>query len=257
MTVLVDNREKPETITEGRKSPHNSFYGYIYKIQNKVNGKVYIGQTTQKPEKRRYHHHGYLKQGRHSNPHLQCAFNKYGEKNFKFSVLNWAISREDLNNQEVYFIQKYNALNSNYGYNLQSGGNSGKASLETRKKMSESMKGEKHPLYGKKGILSPNYGKKRSYEHKQKISESMKGKKHYFYGKKLPNETCKKMSDTQGGKGLFGFSGTRYGKKQNNPWTRVWQSYISYHGHRTYLGYFNDPYSASFVYNMVKEELYG
>lgn len=259
-SVLVDNREKPDTIKRGRAYSSKSLYGYIYKIENKVNGKVYIGQTTKKPEMRRHHHHWYLKQDQHPNPHLQHAFNKYGAENFKFSVLNWSNSKKDLNDQEIYFIQKYNALNPDCGYNLQTGGNSGKAALETRKKMSESNLrrwADPHFKEMHSGKNSPLYRKKRPKWVGKKISEGKKGEKHPFYGKKLPNETCKKMSDAWKGRGLFGFSGTRYGKKQNNPWTRVWQSYISYHGHRTYLGMYNDPYSASLVYTLVKEELYG
>ena len=63
-------------------------------------------------------------------------------------------------------------------------------SLETKKKMSEARKGEKHPLYGKhlseetkkklteinKGELNPFYGKTHSNESKRKISDSLKGK---------------------------------------------------------------------------------
>ena len=46
----------------------------------------------------------------------------------------------------------------------------------TLKKKSESVKGDKNPMYGKKGILAPAYGKHLTEEHKRKISIAKKGK---------------------------------------------------------------------------------
>lgn len=74
-------------------------------------------------------------------------------------------------------------------------------SAETRKKMSESMKGKHHSEETRKKISEAQKGKKRgpfSEEHKKKMSESMKGKKH----KPLSEETRKKMSTLRKGKQL-------------------------------------------------------
>ena len=80
-------------------------------------------------------------------------------------------------------------------------------SLETKKKMSEAKKGEKHPLYGKqlseetKQKMSKSHkGKTSSEETKQKLSKSISGEKHPLYGKHHSDETKRKMSEAKKGK---------------------------------------------------------
>jgi hypothetical protein len=77
-------------------------------------------------------------------------------------------------------------------------------SEEMRRKISERMKGkfakEKHPLWGKKRELSARWGKKHSEESKRKMSEARKGERHPSWGKKLPSEVCRKISEGQKGK---------------------------------------------------------
>lgn len=96
--------------------------GYIYKITNTVNNKVYIGQTKQDPDKRWSGHKGAIKSGK-GCPCLQKAFNKYGEDKFKFEVLIICFdeARFEL---EKYYIKKFNAFGEN-GYNSNEGGEQG------------------------------------------------------------------------------------------------------------------------------------
>lgn len=58
----------------------------IYIIQNKVNGNIYIGSTSNF-SKRKNRHFRYLRTGKHENKHLQHAFNKYGENAFDFIII--------------------------------------------------------------------------------------------------------------------------------------------------------------------------
>ena len=79
---------------------------------------MYIGQTND-PERRKKDHFGRLKRNKHENPYLQSAWNKYGEDNFNFEVIDGG---ENYNQLEKYYIEKYKSNNSNYGYNVLSGG---------------------------------------------------------------------------------------------------------------------------------------
>lgn len=100
----------------------------IYKIENLINGKVYIGQSINIQE--RWNEHKLIN-SRTSKDALKkqkyplyLAFQKYGLENFSFEVLE-ECSLEELDTKEQFYIKKYNSYidfpNSN-GYNLTLGG---------------------------------------------------------------------------------------------------------------------------------------
>ena len=162
--------------------------GSIYKITNTVNGKSYIGQTRHDAMKTRIRDHfaGY------GNRIVKRSIEKYGEDVFIFEILHDGIIPELLDSYEIEAIAKYNALVPN-GYNLTTGGGSGSRSEESRRKISESKKGENHPLYGKthsdetKRKMSENNAMKRP-EVRRKNSETQKGRT-------LSDETKRKISE--------------------------------------------------------------
>lgn len=173
----------------------------IYMIQNKVNGKIYIGQALD-IESRWGKHKNLLRGNKNSpNKHLQYSWNKYGEDNFEFTII-CECDENQLNTMEEYYIFELMSYDKRVGYNKNYGGSSGRPTEETRKKMG--LKGEKNPMYGRIGKLSPNYGKHWSEETKRKISESHKGKyggeNHPLYGKHHSEETRKKISKANKGK---------------------------------------------------------
>jgi group I intron endonuclease len=87
----------------------------IYKIQNKINGKIYIGKSTYiKVRWKLYYNHGTKK----DQPILQ-AIDKYGIENFDFSVIENCLPK-DLNEREQYWIKYYNSYEE--GYNATLGG---------------------------------------------------------------------------------------------------------------------------------------
>ena len=90
----------------------------IYKYENKINHKVYIGQTCQKPEKRWDYGCGYK---RH-NLHFYNAIQKYGWDNFEHIILEDCLSLEQANEREQYWIKYYNSNQQEKGYNLTAGG---------------------------------------------------------------------------------------------------------------------------------------
>lgn len=75
---------------------------------------------------------------------LLNSIRKYGENNFQVEILEWCYDESHLNNSEVYWIEKLNAMNPDIGYNLMSGGyrcRNWKFSEEAKKKLSENQKG--------------------------------------------------------------------------------------------------------------------
>lgn len=85
----------------------------IYKIENKINNKVYIGQS--KNPERRFQEH--CKNVNYKSL-IYDAIKKYGVNNFNFEILGWY---EDYNDKEKYYIKLFNSLAPN-GYNLAEGG---------------------------------------------------------------------------------------------------------------------------------------
>jgi group I intron endonuclease len=126
--------------------------GYIYKITNTINNKVYIGETTETtPEKRWNRHIQTLKYKDRGCPALKNAINEYGLENFKFEVIIICFD-EDVYKYEEEYINKYNSIAPN-GYNILSGGKCGggfngkKHTEDTINKIKESYKKfkEKNP----------------------------------------------------------------------------------------------------------------
>lgn len=92
--------------------------GYIYKITNKINNKVYIGQTITTVEHRWKGHLQAWKGNRHCQA-LYDAFDKYGIDNFIVETIE-KCDIEELDDREKYWIQYYDSYNN--GYNLTVGG---------------------------------------------------------------------------------------------------------------------------------------
>lgn len=183
--------------------------GVIYYIKNKKNGKIYIGQTV-RPNERFKKHKWELERNMHPNEYLQNAWNKYGENAFEYGVLG-TYKNEKLNGREIYWIKRFDALNPEKGYNLQSGGNSNfKPSKKTRKKISNAKKGEKHHMWGKKHKPSTikkisDAGRKRKQTEytKQKLSKLRSGENNPFYNKHHSQEDRIRMSKIHSSTGYY------------------------------------------------------
>lgn len=92
---------------------------YIYKITNLINQKIYVGKTTTTIEKRWKTHWEDSTRLDISNRPLYKAFNKYGKENFKIEELE-ECSIDELNDKEIYWIEKLGSFK--YGYNATLGG---------------------------------------------------------------------------------------------------------------------------------------
>jgi hypothetical protein len=100
--------------------------GYIYKIYNKENGKVYIGQTRRTIEERWKQH---IYDSNKNKPFaLYMAVNKYGLDCFLIEELKSISCRDkhnliqELNEAEIFYINKYHSNDGIHGYNMNAGG---------------------------------------------------------------------------------------------------------------------------------------
>lgn len=95
----------------------------IYKHTNKINGKVYIGQTkTWNPHKRWQSGVAYIREGKYLTKFAKAII-KYGWINFSHEIIEQDISsQEEADIREKYWIKYYDATNNLYGYNSTDGG---------------------------------------------------------------------------------------------------------------------------------------
>lgn len=191
----------------------------IYKYTNRVNGKVYIGQTCRTLEERaRYNGRGY--QGCCK---FWSAIRKYGWESFEPEILKKGLTSSEAVEFEEFYIRKYNSVEEGYntlyksnlefseGYrnNMSNAVKNSEHAKERSRKISNSLKGDKNPFYGKhhteqtKEILREyRKGKKLSEETKRKISEAITGGKNPFRGRRHSKESKEKMRKAKLGKKL-------------------------------------------------------
>jgi group I intron endonuclease len=85
----------------------------VYQIKNRSNGKSYIGSTTMSFAKRLEHHRCLLRGGKHKNKYLQRAWDKYGEDNFEFKILEVVDICCTLEIEQIYLNNCENCYNIN------------------------------------------------------------------------------------------------------------------------------------------------
>ena len=152
---------------------NRTVYGVIYLVINKINNKIYVGQTVGSFQDR---YKGDIAKNTH-NEHLRRSIEKYGIDNFYIvEEYKVAYSQEELDYLEDWYITVYDTMNPSMGYNKRGGGSRGKWSEESKQKMSENRKGR---------IITK--------EHRQKLSIAFSGENHPFYNKKLTDEHKRKI----------------------------------------------------------------
>lgn len=101
--------------------------GYIYKVTNLINGKVYIG-LTQRTIQERWKEHinvAYNQNSKDSNSIFKKAIRKYGKENFQVEEIEWCDNLEQLKEKEVFWIKQYHSYafdKDSNGYNSTRGG---------------------------------------------------------------------------------------------------------------------------------------
>lgn len=182
--------------------------GYvIYIHRNKINNKVYVGQTGQQVNQRWRNGKGYA-----NNSLFYRAIEKYGWDNFDHDIIFTGLDKEQANRLEIETISLFDSNNPDKGYNLTEGGqgtNGYHLTEEHKKHISEIQTGrllteewKQHISEAVRGENHPFYGKKLSDEHRKHLSESHMGQKPAYgmLGKKHSEETKKKMSEARKGR---------------------------------------------------------
>lgn len=178
----------------------------IYGIRNKLNNKIYIGKTIVNFGDRWDCHRSQLRGNYHGNPHLQNAWNKYGEENFEFVIIEECdneITLEELNKLEIKYIKE--AKETGLCYNISDGGDDGQLagkhlSEETKRKIGEAnrinMTGRKasEKTKAKMAVSQKKRWEKLTPDEKQKTIDTLNSG---VRGIKWSEERRKKYSEQQ------------------------------------------------------------
>jgi group I intron endonuclease len=173
----------------------DKYFGFIYKTIF-PNGKIYIGQTTKRSNKKYFG----------SGKALLKAINKYGECNLKREILIFVNCNSKANKFEEFFIKKFDSTNLSIGYNILPGSASEYSAMqipEIAAKVSEANKGKiwsdeikqrisksvsKTMTKERRELISSQHkGKKMSDESIRLISIATKGENNPMYGKRGEN----------------------------------------------------------------------
>lgn len=209
----------------------------IYTITNKANGKIYVGYSISM-SRRMYQHKRSLRVREHSNPHLQSAYDCYGEDCFEFEVLEYHEEMSVLPSIENYWVNMLRSNDREYGYNIACTSDRHEAykwSDETRQKMMKRFSEGNHPAIGFKhseetkkiwseqrrgrkfsdeAKAAMSMGQKLAYtdERREKISKARKGRKHTDETKRILSEKAKQK---------VGENASNYGnRREKNPMTK-------------------------------------
>jgi len=184
-------------------------YGLIYVITNLINGKQYIGQTIQGLDKRKKQHLKDAKALRYDVP-LYRAIRKYGIEAFSWEIEDYAFSREELDQKEIFYIEQYGTLCSKHGYNCASGGSNGnnfagktpEERQEINKKLSSKslQQWEGYSPEQKQQVLSALHAAMKVWwatiTEEEKVRRSLALSK-ALTGRKFTSEHCAKLSEAK------------------------------------------------------------
>lgn len=181
----------------------------IYCYENKINGKMYVGQTKHSLKSRA---------GSDSSNYKGCigfyrAICKYGIDNFTSWIFDIASTQEEADQIEIFWIAELRkSLGPENVYNAKGGGNGGTHDAITRKKISDARKGMVFSEEHIKNLSESHKGIFPSEITRKKLSEARSGSKNHLFGKfgvehplfgiKRTIETCKKVSEATKGKQL-------------------------------------------------------
>lgn len=164
----------------------------IYAIWDDVTGRVYVGSSVHIPTRKSAHFTN-LQRGTHANAHLQNAYKSYGESAFTFTVIE-PCQTEKLIEREQFWIDEFKLTHTLYNLSPTAGNQLGiKRSEETKRRMSEALRGRRLSEESKQKMAAAKLGKKAAPETKAKMSAAHKGNR-YAFGTRHSYETKAKLS---------------------------------------------------------------
>lgn len=151
---------------------------YCVYIHTAPNGKMYIGQTSQKPEARWNNGRGYCRRikGKYAQPLMARAVHKIPWEYWEHEVVYEGLTAEEANLYEEWLIYLGWTDNPEYGYNIRKGGSNGGLSEETKKKIGDANRGKVHSEEQNKRHSEIMRGRTLSEETKQKLRDASLGK---------------------------------------------------------------------------------
>lgn len=172
----------------------------IYIHKNKINGKVYVGQTKQKPEYRWNHGKGYIK-----NIDFYTDIELYGwEEGFIHVIIEKNLSSSEVDEREQYWVRFYDSYNN--GYNQNEGGhaphNYNEKTREHFKEIRQQFWDSEKGQIAKEKIsqtLKEFYSSPEGIEKRKELSSKKKGENNPHYGLKHSEENIQKMRDCKKG----------------------------------------------------------
>jgi len=151
----------------------------IYKIICLSTGKIYIGSSVNIHDRWSVHKCE-LRSNKHGNKYLQKAWNKYGEQNFEWQILQ-PVESELLMAMELEWFNKTQCCDPKYGFNMSKNPNNvmlgRKHNEQSKLKMSNAHKGKFLTDKHKNNIRNYRIGQKQTEETRQKIGIAHRGKK--------------------------------------------------------------------------------
>lgn len=163
----------------------------VYKITNKINGKVYIGQTS-KSLKERFQRHCCDAMSDRLDTHFARAIRKYGKENFSPEIIDTATSEEELNEKERYWIHYYDSLNNGYNETdsiFRSGGNTYRAKTDEemdiiKQKIRQTKLGGKNPNSKRVKCRNEKTGEILHFDSMAEVRDYFQQSNHQFVSKR-------------------------------------------------------------------------
>lgn len=173
----------------------------IYKIESKIDGKIYIGQTKREVSRRVFFHSK-------RDSHIGRALRKYGLSSFDISVIDGAENKYALDEKERFWIKYYDCRNPN-GYNFTDGGEGlTNPSEETKQKIRDTK--AKNPSYPsmesriKMSLAGKGRPKSEEWKEKMRRPKSQEGRENIRRAQGRPEIRAKRRSAMMGNKFALG-----------------------------------------------------